>query len=89
MFGVCYVTSYEILKILILLNVKKNTKHFPRHCSSHYVYWTEPAESSCAMVGHLGDGGVHAVPSDLRAAAWNPRMYQWPQTKQSVLYSFF
>ena len=44
-------------------------------------HWSEPAQGICALVGHLGAGGFHAVSPHHRADAGDPRLHQWQEAE--------
>ena len=52
-------------------------------CSSNDLHWPEPAQGPCSMVGHMGDGVVHAVPPDHRTPARDTWLYEQQETKRS------
>ena len=50
-------------------------------CSASDLHWPEPGQGARSVVGHLGDGLLHALPSHHRAAAGDPRLHQRTQAE--------
>ena len=52
--------------------------------SADAVYRAEPAQGVRAVVGDVGDGGLHALPPGRRANAGDTRLHQLQETAKSV-----
>ena len=52
--------------------------------SADAVYRAEPAQGVRAVVGDLGDGGLHALPPGRRVDAGDSRLHQLQEAAKSV-----